>query len=456
LIWGLILDGDPREDFNKLLDTANHTRFAVNDGVVVRDRLFRAVDPETKTRKPRSGWFAYNPPLVALPGSYRDLTKWNRWEGKAVSGMFSGVVALDYQRWLNQNEASEEQVGDLNAFDGGEIRAFELGFVGTFNFAKPWIYTIFAASNGFAKGFDTTVDTDWTVRDLRVDIPIHGDISLAVGKQKEPISLERITSLLRLPWQERSAAADSLMTSRNVGLTLNGTVFNRRMTWAGGVFNDWLNDEGSFSENSKQAVGRLTWLPFVSEDDHTILHFGAGVRFDDAEEGVRYLTEPEFNKSPVFVDTGLFQADSTTTTDLEAYVRTGPFWIGGEYVHTSVEAPGLDDPTFTGYHVSASWVFSGEMRKYNRRAGLFMPVIPARTVYQDGWGAWEAAIRWSTVDLTDGSVKGGEMDVLSLGLTWWLTPSFNVSANYRSISLDRFDLVGRSDGFNLRLVLMLD
>jgi len=48
------------------------------------------------------------------------------------------------------------------------------------------------------------------------------------------------------------------------------------------------------------------------------------------------------------------------------------------------------------------------------------------------------------------------MDILSLGATWWLTRSANVSLNYRYISLDREGLKGNSSGLNARILLMLD
>ena len=84
------------------------------------------------------------------------------------------------------------------------------------------------------------------------------------------------------------------------------------------------------------------------------------------------------------------------------------------------------------------------------------PLPVSRTVHQDGWGAWEVAARWSDLDLTDGGVDGGEMRIVSAGLTWWLTPLFNVSINIRNIRLDRFGVVGHSSGLNTRIVLMLE
>ena len=48
------------------------------------------------------------------------------------------------------------------------------------------------------------------------------------------------------------------------------------------------------------------------------------------------------------------------------------------------------------------------------------------------------------------------MDVLSLGINWWLTRGVQSGVNYRIISLDRFGIQGLSSGLNVRLLLMLD
>jgi phosphate-selective porin OprO/OprP len=77
-------------------------------------------------------------------------------------------------------------------------------------------------------------------------------------------------------------------------------------------------------------------------------------------------------------------------------------------------------------------------------------------VTEGGPGAWEVTGRYSTLDLNDGQVKGGEMDVYSLGLNWWLTQSSQLGLNYRVVSLDRYGEKGWSSGLNVRLMLILD
>ena len=454
----IILSQDPRANFNVLLNTSPYTLFAVHDGQLFRNILFAATEQGVKAQPTGSGWTAYAPPPMALPLSYQDTAKWNRWETKYLSGIFLAAAVLDNQRWLDQDEPSRQQVGDLGTFDGGEVRGFRIGAVGTLNFERPLVYTIFGATNAFDKGYEIRELDSFAFFDYRLDIPVSDKMNLSIGKQKEPISMERIMSMVQLPMQERTSVSDAFLPSRNFGAVLSGTALNDRMTWAGGAFNDWLDTSGSFSDNANEFMGRVTWLPFVSEDDGNLVHLGFGARYSTAKDGLRYRTEPEFNKSSDFVDTGKdrIAADNAMQYNLEASWRRGPYWLAGEYVSTDVDAPALGNPYFRGYHITGSWILTGEMRSYRKTIGIFGPVPVARSVYQGGWGAWEIAVRWSDLDLTDGAIDGGEMGILSLGLNWWLSPVFNVNFNYRHITLDRFGIEGTSSGFMGRVLLMLE
>jgi phosphate-selective porin OprO/OprP len=157
----------------------------------------------------------------------------------------------------------------------------------------------------------------------------------------------------------------------------------------------------------------------------------------------------------VFVDTGLGNTDEILQYNLEASWRSGPFWLAAEYVGTDVDSPVGDSLNFSGYKVSGSWIVTGEMREYRYKSGTFGPAPVSRSVHQHGKGTWEVAARWSSIDLTDGPVDGGEMDILSLGINWWLTPTVNLNWNYRYIANDRDNLDGRASGAALRLVLQL-
>ena len=122
---------------------------------------------------------------------------------------------------------------------------------------------------------------------------------------------------------------------------------------------------------------------------------------------------------------------------------------------TNVDSPEFGNPSFDGYWVALSWVMTGEMRAYNKKSGVFGGVPVAKSVYQNGKGAWELSTRWSRLDLDDGLIHGGKLDILSAGLTWWLNPIFGVNVNYRYIWNELDGSEGTSSGINSRLLLIL-
>ena len=452
----VILDQDPRENVDALLDTKTHVQFAIRKGVIIKnDYPAKSPSPVEATPKPHS-WKAYTPPPIAVPIRYYDSRKWNKFETKPVSGLFIGAVLLDRQFWLSQDSDSEAQVGDLSDFEGGEIRAARFGMVGTLNFKRPWRYTVFAMTHTFDKGYDFDTTDEFSFADYRLDIPLPADLTLSVGKQKEPISMERQMGLAYLPMQERSAVADALLPSRNHGVALSGAADGAWVTWAVGAFNNWIDSDESFSDTTNVFVGRATWAPAFFQNESNLLHLGLGLRSSDTKQPIRVRRQPEFNNAPLYVDTGTFSGDGQMTYNLEAYWRKGSYMVGFEYLGTDVESSDWGDPFFSGYHITGSWAVTGEMRAYRKRSGTFDPLPVSRPVNQGGWGALETAIRYSRLDLTDGKVDGGDMDIFSLGINWWLTRSAQFGVNYRYILLDRLDIQGASSGLNTRITLMLD
>ena len=311
----LILNKNPSDDLGVLLDVNSYLEFAVKEGELVANNLGKDTNIAESGDRGRSPDQArsYQPLPVALPSSTTYTDSWFHYDTGFISGVFTGVLAVDSMRWGSQDLISRAQSGDLKTYDGSEVKGFEIGVDGSFNFKTPWAYKMFIADNTFASGYDTYKDDNVTVRDLAVAIPLTTETTVTIGKQKEPISLERITGLLYLPSQNRTAAADAMLRSRNVGVNFNSTAFAEQMTWSGGVFNDWLDDEGSVSENSTELIGRVTFLPYVSEDESRRLHLGLGARLSNAADPVRFLSKPEFGKAPVFVDTDTFQAETITS-----------------------------------------------------------------------------------------------------------------------------------------------
>jgi phosphate-selective porin OprO/OprP len=73
---------------------------------------------------------------------------------------------------------------------------------------------------------------------------------------------------------------------------------------------------------------------------------------------------------------------------------------------------------FWGFYLAGSWFLTGESRPYDRRTGVFSALVPRApfSIRKGSPGAWEWKVRWSSVDLDDGRVRGGRMGIVSTGL----------------------------------------
>ena len=364
---------------------------------------------------------------------------------------------MENTRWLSQDNINEVQVGDLSQYEGGSIRGFRAGLGGTFNFKKPWTYVFTFGTRAFERGFEQGDLSEFVLYDYRVSIPI-GSATLSLGKTKETFSISRLSAMIYEPaQQERASVADGLLPARNIGIVINNSFLNERMTWAAGVFNNWYEVNRSFSDNPTVLTGRITGLPLISEDESNLLHLGIAGRYSNAAGGIQYKTKTEIFSGPVSVDTDpIYDAESTFHYGLEMAWRKGPFILMGEYIQSNVSSSTFNDPTFKGYYVVASYTITGEMRAYNKRSGLFRRVNVANGINSGGWGELEVYSRWSSIDLTDENIDGGEMNTLSLGINWYPIAAIQVNANYRYSTLDRYGQTGSNHGLVTRLTFILD
>ena len=75
---------------------------------------------------------------------------------------------------------------------------------------------------------------------------------------------------------------------------------------------------------------------------------------------------------------------------------------------------------------------TGESRDYKFDDGDFGRVNPINT-----WGAVELALRYSTIDLNDGPVSGGEEENITFGLNWYVHPHARLMINYIVVDNDK-------------------
>jgi phosphate-selective porin OprO/OprP len=263
-------------------------------------------------------------------------------------------------------------------------------------------------------------------------------VNLDLGKQKQPFSAELLGLSLLNPQQERILSP--FFVTRSIGALASGQFAGDRMTWAAGWYNDWLESGATFSDNANDYVGRVTGLVSASSDNLDYFHLGVALRRVGPDAGVIRLSgRPESNVTDKYVDTGEFDADYTGQIGLEAIWNRGPFTVMAEHVDARARAPASGDPHFSGSYLLFSWMVTGESRPYNRTTGFAGGITPAGRK-----GAIELVTRYSRIDLTDGSIDGGALRKLHVGVNWWASPQWKFGLSYGDADLARDALDGNT------------
>jgi phosphate-selective porin OprO/OprP len=131
----------------------------------------------------------------------------------------------------------------------------------------------------------------------------------------------------------------------------------------------------------------------------------------------RFRGKPQSDVATPFVDTGNFLADHSWNLGFEALWADGPFSVLAEYVQAWTPSAAYQSPSLYGWYATASWVFTGTPRPYDKKAGYArrVPVAGCR------WGALEIFARYGRVNLNGGTLEGGAMNQWYGGLNWFAT-----------------------------------
>ena len=378
---------------------------------------------------------------------------WNELDLPCISARLD-FAAMEDGAFYSQDAESKQQVGDLSAEQ--LFRLDNLSISGEIKLRRPWRY----AFAGNYRGLDPTGSRTWTSTDLNLSIPIGALAWVTLGKQKEGVGLEMMANARDIDFMELSTmtTASTFFESHIVGVRFSGTAAGERMTWSAGWFNNWLDDDLSFSESGQIAAGRVTGTPILADGGRRLLHLGVSAVYREAPNGsLKSRSIPEVYEAPDFVDTGTFPANHATSVGGELAAVEGPFTVSAEYTGTHVSSPQTGNPDFSGFYVVASWSLTGETRPYDRTSGTFGRILPSSpfSFRHGGPGAWVLAARYSSIDLTSGSIDGGQFDRLSGALSWYPNQHWRFEFNYGYGRLERGGIVGHTDFYQLRLQFQL-
>lgn len=366
--------------------------------------------------------------------------------------------------------------------------------------------TDFASGSNFRRarfGFDGTAIKDWTyqfIYDFGGSGTEGSTISSAffqynglapvyfkAGAYPPPESFDDSTSASDLLFLERAQPTDLARSIAGADGRDAATIYGydddffAALSYTGGV----VGEAANFDEQ-QALVGRVAWRFYASDDVN--LAIGADttyvLKFPDLTAGagsahaLRLRERPELNVDSNgirLIDTGNIDAENAWEQGVETAGNYRNFYGQGGYFGFTAyrRASSLADPDFGGWYVQASWVLTGEVKKYRPDIGAYAAPDPNDTFSLDhaGIGAWELAARYSVLDLdfdpglagaaapVDG-VRGGQQRIWSAGLNWYPNSVIRLMLDYQHTDVSRLsstggDLGARLDDVSLRLQLSL-
>jgi len=428
----VVLDANPQEDISVLARADQHTRLVIRDGRVIENKYVAIPPPDSEEEDPD------HVPLRTI-----------ELNNDRASIYLAGIVSVDGLSY-DQDEESRQQVGDLTEFEGGVISAARIVIGGHLGRDHQAEYYVDWGYNGFDEGFDIVHDDEFSLYNLEIKFPELRIGELTIGRMKAPSNLSRNWGGAYLPTAVRQAPVNSLTKSRDDGVRLTNTAFDKRLTWGVGVFNDWLTKGTNLSETNTYVTGRVAGLVFDDKENEHLLQVGLGMRLSDfVEDSIRFRAGPGVPSLPNFLDTGDMPADGVSWLTGEFAWRKRNFMVTAEHVQTDLDSPTIGNPTFRGSYVWFEWTMTGESRSWNYDQSLPKRPQPSRDFTKGGKGLWNLVFAINDTDLNQGLIEGGDMQQAMIGINWFPQKSFRWGLGYGRTWLDRDGIDSTSDFLHL-------
>ncbi|MEN9685624.1 MAG: hypothetical protein RLZZ28_1410 [Bacteroidota bacterium] len=355
-----------------------------------------------------------------MPELSHKQMRWSRGGNGFMSIHLGFAPIVDYDLFFQDN-ASISQVGKQN--NQADLRSGRMMFSGQLKFKHPWRY-LFSIEY---KGLDRSPEQDPIgITDLAFTIPVGKTLgNMIIGKTKETFVYEMVGDAANLPYTERILSP--FFASRNTGIKFSNAVLKDRMTWAAGWFNDFLIKNSTVDASVNTVTARITGLPVWENNGRHYLHLALSARYLESNNGkMRLKGRPESNVTSNYLDTKDFEADHGWYLGSELLWNRDNHSVLMEYVKSFISSPINNNPEFTGFTVTGSWVLSpGDFRPYDRKAGFARRIKPGSK-----HGAFELVGRFSYVTLDDQKIKGGTLNKAYMGLNWWASQYWRVSAGW--------------------------
>ncbi len=244
------------------------------------------------------------------------------------------------------------------------------------------------------------------------------------GNQRVAQTLVNQTSRISRTFMEEPLPAEAFGLGRRLAL---GWDFHKPK---GGVHATLFGPDLNGSIGDSGYATRAYFNP--TRDRFSLFHVGASFVSENMSRKTRFFSHPESRvTNERLVDTGIFDdINEQRISALEVAGAKESFMFRSEFFRAKWFRKANNNPTFNGFYIQASWIMTGETFKYTQ--GKFVRIRP-----QNPRGAWEAAVRFSQVDLNDKTITGGEEKNLTLAVNWYASANqFRIMSNLIFVRTD--------------------
>lgn len=281
-------------------------------------------------------------------------------------------------------------------------------------------------------------------------IPVVGNFR--VGNFKQPFGLEMLTSSKYITQMERPLA-NQFDHDRDLGVMLFNHHLDKRIAWFAGVFMP-ANGLGKYQGGQYQITSRISALPLYKTDNgYKVLNLDIAYSYHyDNNQELSLKVRPEAHLAPKYLSLKIDAVKYNHQGNMGVAFILGSVAFQTEYTFaivnpTSNTALKMEQYYFDAYYGTISWFITGEHKNFSKSKTAFDMVKPKKNFGKGGAGAFEVALRYSSIDFNDNDIQDGVLNAITVGLNWYVNPAVRYTINY--INANVKDL-GRTNIFQMR------
>lgn len=349
---------------------------------------------------------------------------------------------------------------------GSNFRRAQLGLQG--KVFGDWSYYV---NIDYGSGGSTGTETPGHLQQGYIEYDGFGPVIFRIGAHPPSAGLDDSYSASDQLFLERSAPGD---LTRNMGGgdgrdSIELLYIGDRLFGSLAYTGDKVQETTFLADEQQALVGRIAYSPIVNSDWRWLVSL-AGTDVFRPGDSTGALNSPRpfsiSNAPEMNVDdnsTKLVSVSDANVTDawawnLESAVTYQNLLAQAGYFKYGIDQRGittLRGQGFSGWYVEGSWVLSGESRGYSAANAAFNNPKPRVNFSPNngGWGAFELAARYSTLDLNDnegviggalpaGGVRGGEQRIGTIGLNWYPNPVLKFTLQAQNVQAGRIGTLG--------------